>query len=102
MVGKTGDAQVLMRYASATDTLDTNPTAIKQNLRYLYLRFFGRKIADSDDATIQPLLTVFQSVSTAAVTATNPDGGAAHLKPAIEGWRAVCTAAFTSPDFHLY
>jgi hypothetical protein len=91
--------EVLMKDVATTDTLQTNPTAVKAHLRWLYLRFFGRYVADDDEATIQPLLTVFDQVVQAAQA---PDSGVSASNAAVEGWRAVCVASFTSPDFHLY
>jgi hypothetical protein len=92
-------SQVLMRYAGPQDTLASNPTAVQQNLRYLYLRYFGQKIQDSDVTTFTPLLTVFDTVTTAE---TSDKSLSKSSTPATEGWRAVCIAAFTSPDFNLY
>jgi hypothetical protein len=88
-----------MRYAGAADTLTSNPAAVQKNLRYLYLRFFGRKIQDGDTTTFAPLQAVFQSVSNAEASDKKLP---ATSTPATEGWRAVCVAAFTSPDLHLY
>jgi hypothetical protein len=99
MVAVPTASQVLMRYAGPKDTLTSNPTAVQQNLRYLYLRFFGRKIADSDTTTFAPLLAVFQNVS--GLEATDKSLPSTST-PATEGWRAVCIAGFTSPDFNLY
>jgi hypothetical protein len=101
MVAAPTASQVLMKYVANTDTLESNPTTVKQNMRYLYLRFFGRKVADTDDTTIQPLLTVFDSVTNAKSTLPDGGSGSSALGP-VEGWRAVCVAAFTSPDFHIY
>jgi hypothetical protein len=89
---------VLMKYAGPNDTWQSNPNGVSQNLRYLYLRFFGRNIASTDTTTFAPLLTVFQTVT----TAEESDKSLSGSTPATEGWRAVCQAAFTSPDFLLY
>jgi hypothetical protein len=99
MVAVPSTSQVLMRYAGPTDTLASNPTAVQQNLRYLYLRFFGRKIPDSDTTIFAPMLKVFDTVTTAEMTDKSLSKS---TTPATEGWRAVCIAGFTSPDFNLY
>ena len=92
-------SQVLMRSGGALDTLASNPTAVQQNLRYLYLRFFGRKVPDSDTTIFAPMLQVFDTVTTAEMTDKSLSKS---TTPATEGWRAVCIAGFTSPDFNLY
>lgn len=99
MVSSAHRGDVLMKDVGATDTLQSNPTAVKAHMRWLYLRFFGRYVADTDEQTIQPLLQVFDGVTAAAQL---PDAGGLKSAPAVEGWRAVCVAMFTSPDFHLY
>ena len=99
MVSSVHRGEVIMKDVAATDTLESNPTAVKAHMRWLYLKFFGRYVPDSDDTTIQPLLTVFDSVVTAQ---KSPDAGMSTTNAVVEGWRAVCIAAFTSPDFHLY
>lgn len=91
--------EVLMKDVGPTDTLQSNPVAVKSHMRWLYLRFFGRYVADTDDATIGPMLQVFDGVTAAAQL---PDAGGLKSAPAVEGWRAVCVAMLTSPDFHLY
>lgn len=89
--------RVLMRFVALTDTVATNRAGINRNLRYLKLRFHGVKIADTDTASLDGLRTVFtDAVSGAAGTGT-PD--AADVK---EGWRAVCVALLTAPEYHLY
>lgn len=100
MVAKPVTDQVLMKEATKLDTLSNNPAAVKANLRRLHLRFFGRVVAESDEASLAPLLGVFdQVVKQLQTDSVGPLGGST---PATEGWRAVCQAAFTSPEFHLY
>jgi hypothetical protein len=99
MIAQPAASQVLMANVTKTDTLVNNPAKVKQNLRDLYLRFFGRKVQPTDETTIAPMLKVFdQVVQVEANDSTLPSSST----PATEGWRAVCVASFTSPDFHLY
>jgi hypothetical protein len=82
---KTDKAQrVLVRYAEKTDT-----TGVDENLRYLRLRFHGIKVAGGDDAPIASYRSLFSKT----VAATGD---------VREGWRAVCVALTTAPEFHLY
>ena len=89
--------RVLMRLASDTDTVATNPTAIDQNLRYLSLRLFGEKLADDDVTTIAGLRTVFDSTAKESAGGSSP--AAADVKA---GWKAVCVAMVVAPEFHVY
>ena len=83
MLLQTGDEQVLMGEGlTKTDTLVNNPAKVKQNLRDLYLRFFGRKVQPTDETTIAPLLKVFdQVVQVESNDSTLPSSST----PAIEG-----------------
>lgn len=91
------NARVLMRFVSLTDTATSNAAAVDTNLRYLKLRFHGVKVATTDTTSIAGLRTVFtDAVRGAAGTATPT---AAHVR---EGWRAVCVALLTAPEYHLY
>lgn len=90
--------RVLMRFVGLTDTVTSNRAGVDANLRYLKLRFHGVKVAPSDAASLAGLRTVFtDAVRGAMGTATTPT--AAHAK---EGWRAVCVALLTAPEYHLY
>lgn len=89
--------RVLMRLVGLTDTVASNLTAVNQNLRYLKLRFHGVKVASNDTASLDALRIVFSSAVSGAAGAANPT--AAHVK---EGWRAVCVALMTAPEYHLY
>ncbi len=68
--------RVLMKFAD-----------VDANLRYLRLAFHGMKVADTDEAPIAPMRTLFTE--------------AAKADP-IEGWRAVCVAMLTAPEYHLH
>jgi hypothetical protein len=91
------NARVMTRFVSLTDTTTTKPGDVNANLRYLKLRFHGIKVQPADDAAIADARKLFSSVvSGAAGTATVT---AAHVR---EGWKAVCIALLTAPEYHLY
>jgi hypothetical protein len=79
------EERVLLRHIEWTDT--TSTTAIDANLRYLKLRFHGVRIANAE--AVKPLRDLF-------LAAAKGD------KAAREGWRTVCVALVTAPEFHLY
>ena len=85
------DDRALIRFAELGDTKDDE--AIRANLRYLMLRFWAQKVSDSDSVATDGLKTVFDKSAA---------GAKASQDPAIEGWRGVCVALYTSPSFHLY
>jgi hypothetical protein len=88
--GRTDKAsRALLRYVEKTDTVAGNPAGVDENLRYLLLRFHGVKVDSKDVATIAPLRSVFTQLATSGT----------EVK---EGWRAVCVALVTAPEFHLY
>lgn len=89
--------RVLMRFVALNDTVTSNASGVDQNLRYLKLRFHGVKVADSDVTSIAGLRTVFDAAVRGAAGTQTPT--AAHVK---EGWRAVCVALLTAPEYHLY
>lgn len=90
-------SRVLMRFVSLTDTVTTNRAGVDENLRYLKLRFHGVKVQPADTTSIAGLRTVFDSAVRGAAGTNTPT--AAHVK---EGWRAVCVALLTAPEYHLY
>ncbi|MSQ84926.1 MAG: hypothetical protein EXR77_18975 [Myxococcales bacterium] len=67
-------------------------TAVARNLRYLTLRFLGRKVADTDVASIANLQDLYEKI--AAAQAKDADRGKA-------AWQAVCVALLISPEFHV-
>ena len=91
------NTRVLMRMVSLTDTVTSNASAVDANLRYLKLRFHGVKVATGDTTSIAGLRTVFGDAVRGAAGTGTPT--AAHVK---EGWRAVCVALLTAPEYHLY
>jgi hypothetical protein len=89
--------RVLERFVGLTDTVSQNQAAVDQNLKYLKLIFHGVKVPDADDGPIAPLRTLFDAtVKGAAGTSAITES---HVR---EGWRAVCVALLTAPEFHLY
>jgi hypothetical protein len=89
--------RVLLRYVEKTDTVATNAAGVDKNLGYLKLRFHGVKVQAGDDAATAPLRQLFADAVTAA--AAGKPATAAHVT---EGWRAVCIALVTAPEFHVY
>jgi hypothetical protein len=84
-------------YAKMASTTDTSDGAVDANLRHLALRFWGVKLADDDTKTLAPMHKLFDaSVEAAAAGKTVTE---AHVK---EGWRSVCVALVTAPEFHIY
>lgn len=90
-------SRVLMRFVGPTDTVTSNRTSVDANLRYLKLRFHGVKVATNDTASLNGLRTVFDAAVRGAAGTATPT--AAHVK---EGWRSVCVALLTAPEYHLY
>lgn len=90
----------IMRHAGAGDTRASNEAAVRKNLAYLALRFWGRKIAP-DDPQLGALLTLFDKASTAPASTDANATKRAAATPA-DGWRAVCIAMATDPQFLTY
>lgn len=89
--------RALERFVGLTDTVSQNRAAVDKNLRYLKLVFHGVKVADADEGPIAPLRTLFDTtVKGAAGTGAITES---HVR---EGWRTVCVALLTAPEFHLY
>lgn len=89
--------RVLMRFVGLTDTEKTNATGVDDNLRYLKLRFHGVKLAPDDAVALDGLRTVFTAAVTGVSGSSTPSAAAVR-----EGWRAVCVALLTAPEYHLY
>jgi hypothetical protein len=89
--------RVLLRYVGPTDTVTTNAAGVDQNLAYLVLRFHGIKVKEGDTARTAPLSKLFTDSVTAAAA-----GKPATATEVTEGWRSVCVALITAPEFHLY
>lgn len=90
--------RVMTRFVGLGDTVATNAAGVDDNLRYLKLRFHAVKVPPGDDAPIAGLRALFDAaVKGAQGSAASPTQ--AHVK---EGWRAVCVALLTAPEYHLY
>jgi len=78
----------LMVHTSPEATLAGAPDAIDKNLRYLLLRYHGRKVV-GDAPALNGWRWLFESVS--------------HVSgdPAI-GWRSVCIGLISHPDFYSF
>ncbi len=87
----------LQRFVNRTDWLPAQKAAIDKNLKHLKLVFHGTKVGDADDASIEPYRKLFEEAVTAAAA-----GGTVSETKIQEGWRTVCVAFLTSPEFHLY
>jgi hypothetical protein len=85
------NARVLIRHTERTATYATDPAGIDANLRYLRLRFHNIPVTPGDDSPITGLRQVFNAAVSAATAS-----------PSIEGWRAVCVALVTAPEFSIY
>jgi hypothetical protein len=86
-VGRPREERRILRFVERGDTLAANPRAVRANASYLALRFWSRAIAPND-AELGPILTVFDRASRAG----SPE----------DGWRAVCIALVTDPQFMTY
>lgn len=79
------------------ESTDTTAAAVDANLRYLELRFWGVKVAADDTKSVAPLHSLFDTAVNAA------SGGKTPTQANVEeGWRAVCVALVTAPEFHIY
>jgi hypothetical protein len=90
----------ILVHAGADDTVAAGGAKIRQNLSFLALRFWGRTIPP-DATELAPLFRLFELASTAP--AGKDAGGAARAAAApADGWRAVCIAMATDPQFLTY
>ena len=87
------------------DTVGTDGE-VRDNLRYLKLRFWGEYIDPGDDESVTGLETLYRSVvSHVEEVPVNPAPESQNQSPRVpsrEGWGAVCVALLSSPAFHLY
>jgi hypothetical protein len=89
--------RILVRHVEIGDTVTSNPAGIRQNLSYLVLRFWARSLPP-DAPEIDALFQLFRTASTApAVPAESLPAGTP-----VDGWRAVCIALATDPQFLTY
>jgi len=79
---------ILFAHATTTDTPDTAPEAIDQNLSSLLLRFHGTRILP-DDPAFEPWRWLFDS--------------ALHVSgDPVRAWRTVCIGLIIHPAFYTY
>jgi len=81
-------SRVLMKQVAPTDTWETAPEKIDDNLKWLLLRFHGRS-TDDDTTALELWRWLFRS---AALVSQDP----------VVAWRTVCVGLLTHPDFYLY
>jgi hypothetical protein len=90
----------ILVFAAPNDSLRSNAGAIKKNLSYLALRFWGRSVSPEDPQLI-PLVTLFERASMAG--ASKDESGVVRVPAAaVDGWRAVCIAMANDPQFLTY
>jgi hypothetical protein len=87
----------VQRFVNRTDWLPAQKDAIDKNLRHLKTIFHGSRVDPSDDQPIAAYRKLFEETVTSAAA-----GGAVNESRIAEGWRTVCVAFLTSPEFHLY
>ncbi len=85
------------KFVGLTDTVATNAAGVDANLRYLRLAFHGIKVAATDELPISALRKLFDDTVKAA-----KGTGAVTQAHVTEGWRTVCVALLTAPEYHLY
>jgi len=90
-----GQPRLLLR-ATATDALPGQESAIRDNIEALVLRAWGHD-AEPDD--VDALLGVFEAASSGASEPGGPQQGSGTVA---DGWRAVCIALTTDPEFYIY
>ena len=83
-----GADPVLLLHVGASDTADTNPAGVDQNLQALLLRFHGQSVP-LDSERLNPWRWLF----TSSVHVTGDP---------VVAWRAVCVGLITHPDFYSY
>ncbi len=96
----TAPAPKLLLRAKASDALPAGDSAIRANLVALALRFWGQAL-DPQGADASALVDVFRAASMAP--AWTDAGGVKRAAGApMDGWRAVCIALTTDPQFFVY
>ena len=95
----TGSPHLLVS-VTGQDTLASNEEGIRKNISALGLRFWARAL-DTKGEEVSALIEVFRAASTAQAwtddsSTERPAGGV------VDGWRAVCTAMATDPQFFIY
>ena len=78
---------VILHHASASDR---GETALRENLKYLVLRFWGERVTDDTDSRLTPWMNLLR-----VGTVADDDAMAAR-------WQAVCVGLITHPNFLTY
>ncbi len=90
----------LLVTALPTDVLPENEVSIRSNIVSLAHRFWGVRLAE-DSQEVDALLEVFRVASSTPALAA--DGGISRSAgTAADGWRNVCIALATDPQFYVY
>lgn len=90
----------LLREVAPTVTWMADEAAIRRNVVYMARRFWGRTLA-ADSAEVTAIAMVFRTASTTPEVRE----GSRVTRPAgspVDGWRAVCIAMATDPQFLTY
>jgi hypothetical protein len=86
--GRAQTERVLVRHLALTDTVGSNAEGVALNMSMLLRRFHGRNLAP-DSPQLNPWNWLFE---TAVAVGGDP----------AEGWRSVCVALISHPDFYSY
>lgn len=83
---QSSEERVLITYASLTDTWEKDPAAVEENMRYLLMRYHGAYVEPGSSE-----LNLWTWLFDATTMATGDP---------VKGWRAVCVALISHPDFY--
>jgi hypothetical protein len=90
----------LLLKAAPTDALPAGEAAIRANIAALMMRFWGR-VVTPDDAEVTRVVQLFRT-ATSTPAWTGPDKVMRPAGGVADGWRVVCVALASSPDFYVY
>ncbi len=90
----------IVRFVGTSDTVASNSDGVTKNLAYLALRFWGRRIEPADPE-LRALTQLFDRASTAPPS-RDENGRERNASRPPDGWRAVCIAMATDPQFLTY
>lgn len=91
--GKPVQEMRILRFV--TPATSSDDAAVRANLVYLKKHFHGIEAGPGDATRIEPLRTLFNA-TVASSTAATPEAKAEA------GWKMVCVALMTSPEFNAY
>jgi hypothetical protein len=94
-----GKPRLLLK-ARPEDELPEGEAAIRANIAALVARFWGEVVAPSSEEVTR-LLELFRAASTTP-SWTDGDKKSRPAGSAVDGWRVVCIALATSPEFYVY